>query len=287
MPLKPDQPLEIWIAQKFAEDQPVNVIRAGELPSASDLEKAVYTSIRTYFRDSGNPGYLQLDLHLRRLHESLDIEQGDFQFEDSSLRQAISQVVARSEIQGDLKIKVIIAPKRQNPTLFTVEALTTPSRTDYEKGVAIYTTTYIRKDPRAKVFEFVETQDQIRGQFGQKVEEIIMLDSRGGLLEGLSSNFFVIMGGAIYTAGRGILNGITRQIVLDIVKEQGLPLFFRKPAIRQIEKFDECFITSTSRGILPVISIDHKQIGPGKPGPMTQKLRDCFEARIPGLVKPI
>ena len=278
---------EIWKVANTTGSLDVELDRIANLPAPAELEDAVYTSIRTYFRETGVPKYLEISRHLKRLEESLTIEHHGYKVDDYLVKQATSIAVARSAFQGELRIKIIIAPRRKNPVLLVIEPLKTPSSEDIQNGVSVFTMPYLRKDPRAKVFEFVETQEQIREQFGQHVEEVIMLDMSGGMLEGLSSNFFVIMGGSIFTAGRRILRGVTRKIVLEIAKKEGIPVAFRKPNSSQQEMFEECFITSTSRGILPVSSIDHKVIGPGKPGPITVHLRRLFEARIPELVEPL
>jgi len=278
---------EIWKVENPAGTQIVRVDPTTELPIPAELEDAVYTSIRTYFRGLGVPKYLEIDRHFSRLHESLTIEDRDYEYDDHIVKQAVTMVVARSAFRGELRIKIIIAPRRQDPIMLMIEPLKTPSSEDIRKGVSVYTTNYIRKDPKAKLFEFVEIQDQIRGQFGQHVEEIIMLDASGGMLEGLSSNFFVVMGGSLFTAGRGILNGITREIVLEIARREQMHVVLSKPNISQVDRFEECLITSTSRGILPVVAIDHKAIGPGRPGPITVHLRMLFEEKIPDLVEPL
>ncbi len=287
MELQPSHRYEIWNVSENPQTRTVDVVLIEAQPGTGDMEGAVYTSVRTYFRSIRTPRYLYIQRHIGRLKESLEIEHGRFQFDEARLKRALRLAVDKSAIAGEVRIKIVIAPKWKDPILFMIEPLPTPDPEEYKKGVQVYTTTYIRKDPKAKVFEFVEIQDQIRGQFGQRVEEVIMLDPSGGMLEGLSSNFFAVKEGSVYTASRGVLNGITRQIVLDIARREAINVIYQKPKFREIEQFSECFITSTSRGVLPVVSIDHKIIGPGNPGPITRKLHQLFDERIPKLVEPI
>ena len=80
-----------------------------------------------------------------------------------------------------------------------------------------------------------------------------MLDNHDRFLEGLSSNFFAILGGVLWTAEQGVLSGITRAVVIECANQVGLPLRLEPPPREDLTSFDEVFITSSSRGVLPVL----------------------------------
>jgi branched-chain amino acid aminotransferase len=282
-----NEPIEIWRTRLIADTHTIEVSRMNELPDPAAMPDAVYTSIRTYFRTLENPQYLLIEKHIQRLRDSLLIEQCSFVLNQRFLKQSIAEVVQKSNFSGELRIKVVIAPKRPEELLIIAEPLKIPSQDAYVDGVSVLTTHYERKNPKAKVFEFVEVQDQIRKQFNEVVEEVILLSPTGEILEGLSSNFFAIVDGNIYTTGKGVLRGVTRQIVINVAKKADIPVIYHRVNLTQVKAFEECFITSTSRGILPVTSIDHKTIGPGIPGPITNQLRRLFENEILKLVKPL
>ena len=125
-----------------------------------------------------------------------------------------------------------------------------------------------------------------------------MVDEAGRILEGLTSNFFAVKGNEIWTNEESVLSGITRSLVLDEAVRNELPVNFRSITITEIPILEEAFITSSSRGILPVKQIDEVLIGygklvsldkpvcpgqsvcPGQPGPITKRLMDCLEDRI-------
>lgn len=107
-----------------------------------------------------------------------------------------------------------------------------------------------------------------------------MVGEDGRLLEGLSSNFFGVQGGTIYTADEGVLSGITRQLVLEEIRQRGLPICYDGLPVDQISSLDEAFITSASRAVLPVVEIDGQPVGCGKPGPVSKTLRDGYLARV-------
>ena len=107
----------------------------------------------------------------------------------------------------------------------------------------------------------------------------LILGANGDILEGVSSNFYAILNGELRTAGGGVLPGIAQQIVFAIAPAI-LPL--RREAIRtaELSQVAEAFITSSSRGIVPVIEIDAQPIGGGVPGAFTGRLRAAYAAWV-------
>ena len=108
------------------------------------------------------------------------------------------------------------------------------------------------------------------------IYETFLLDEQGNMLEGLSSNFFAILSGSLCTVGEGVLAGISRRIVLNICRNV-LPLELRAPKQGEIAVFEEAFLTSSSRGIIPVVEIDGVPIGDGQVGSSTKVLRQLYE----------
>ena len=91
----------------------------------------------------------------------------------------------------------------------------------------------------------------------------------------MTSNFYVIKGKTLVTAQRGILLGVTRRVILRLARGQGMSIEFRAPNIH--EKFDEAFLTSSSRGVVPIISIDNKPVGQGRVGKWTKMLSLAYQ----------
>ena len=105
----------------------------------------------------------------------------------------------------------------------------------------------------------------------------------GIVMEGSSSNAFGVKDGIVIThpATNLILNGITRQVVLKICKEFGVPVEEKTFTQDEMYTMDEFFITSTTAEITPVISIDGKAVGSGTPGEITRRLQEAFAMQIP------
>ncbi len=110
-----------------------------------------------------------------------------------------------------------------------------------------------------------------------------LLHRNGTVTEGSSSNMFGVKNGVIYThpATNLILNGITRQVVLKLCKEQGIEVVEESFSLEESMDMDEFFFTSTTAEITPVTSIDGKLISKGEPGLVTLKLQEAFTLEIP------
>jgi branched-chain amino acid aminotransferase len=111
--------------------------------------------------------------------------------------------------------------------------------------------------------------------------EAIMRNYRGGLAECTTSNLFIVKGGAAITPPResGLLPGITREFLFDVGKEIGVDV--REQALRDEDLFsaDEAFLISTTREAVPIVKVDERAIGDGRPGPVTKKLLEGFRRR--------
>jgi len=109
-----------------------------------------------------------------------------------------------------------------------------------------------------------------------------ILHRNGTITECSSSNLFAVKNGALYThpADHLILHGITRQSVIDLAKENGIPVHEQSFDIPFLLQADELFLTSTTVEIMPLISVDGQSIGGGQVGPVVQKLQALFEQHI-------
>jgi branched-chain amino acid aminotransferase len=106
----------------------------------------------------------------------------------------------------------------------------------------------------------------------------IMLDVDGHVTEGPGFNLFAVRGGAMFSAPEGILMGITRQTVFELAAEHGLPAREAELTAYDLYAADEVFLTSTAGGIMPLVEIDGRPIGDGKPGPVSQRVHGLYWA---------
>lgn len=120
-------------------------------------------------------------------------------------------------------------------------------------------------------------------------EEAIMLNAEGFVAECTGDNLFIVKAGRLATPplAAGALYGITRQVVIELAQEAGLPV--SEPNLTRYDLFnaDECFLTGTGAELVPVVEIDGRIIGTGKPGPITRQLVDAYHALTKTSGEPI
>ena len=125
--------------------------------------------------------------------------------------------------------------------------------------------------------------EAIKGNY----EEAIMLNGKGYVTECTGDNIFIVKNNIVYTPpdSVGLLKGVTRETVFDIARKKRIMLKKSLFKRSRIYKADECFLTGTAAEIIPVVGVDRKKIGTGKPGPMTWMFIEEFKklTRIDGV----
>ena len=176
---------------------------------------------------------------------------------------------AFTQAKGKSTLIITVDPKHQYPSAC------------YKHGVKVITYEHTRQIPEAKTLNYlaaIKAQKQARRQGA--IEAIYVF--KGKITESTTSNFFVVINNRIITPKSNILLGVTRQKVLELAKPIA-PIKERSINIKEISAFQEAFITSSSKEIMPIVQIDNQRIGRGKivtPGPITQKLIAKFSAFI-------
>jgi branched-chain amino acid aminotransferase len=252
-------------------------------PSPGSLDTATqqlpgggYTTLRTF----GRFRVLRLDDHFKRLEETARLAGKSVTLNRPRLMQALHQALAAYP-KADMRVRVILDLEKEPGTFYIlVDALHTPSPAEYEHGVKTVTRRLQRQNPKAKLTGFIDTAAAVRKKLQRGMNEAIMVGENGRLLEGLSSNFFAVRSGTVWTAEQGVLSGITRSLVLDVIHETGIPLRMEGLRFEEMDAMEEAFITSASRAVLPVTEIDGKKVGNGQPGPVTRKLMQDYETRL-------
>ncbi|MGC8556099.1 MAG: aminotransferase class IV, partial [Conexivisphaera sp.] len=115
-------------------------------------------------------------------------------------------------------------------------------------------------------------------------DDALMLDSRGYLSEGTGENVFLVREGVLVTppSSAGILEGITRDTIIRLAREEGIPVEVRDVARHELYVADEVFLAGTAAEITPVISVDGRTVGSGSAGPITSRLKSLYESVVRG-----
>jgi branched-chain amino acid aminotransferase len=158
---------------------------------------------------------------------------------------------------------VIVTPVSQYPQEY------------YEQGIKVITVPIERFIPKAKSLNYISAIGALQQAKQTNAVEALYVNSQGEVLEGTTTNFFVFRGSQIITPKEGILNGITRDVILELAKDR-FEIVEQSIAYSQLNHCDEAFITSSTKEIMPVVQIDELYISQGKPGENTQTLMDLF-----------
>jgi branched-chain amino acid aminotransferase len=237
------------------------------------LPNGAYTTLRTYDTDR----VIGLSAHLQRLIESGEMLQRPYPIDPAAIRSALRDVIAR-EGQPALRVRLTV-PLDVDEILISVEPFEVYPPEFYQRGVRCATTRISRHTPLAKSTDFIAPSRASRAALDPDIHELLMVDAQGQILEGISSNFYAVLNGMLRTAGEGVLEGVTRRIVLQ---EAALliPIDYRPVKVSELDQTTEAFVTSSSREVMPVIQIDDQIIGAGQPGAITLALLEKYRAEL-------
>jgi branched-chain amino acid aminotransferase len=150
--------------------------------------------------------------------------------------------------------------------------------------VRVETTDMHRNHPRLKSTAFIGASDDERKHISKLGIFEALLTKNGKILEGMTSNFFYVgrAGNLSYvgTARHGILLGVTRRTVIHVARGRGVEVRYQPLELKQLPAVSEAFITSSSRGIVPVIQIDNVEMGQGSPGKTTKMLMSAYDEYV-------
>lgn len=241
-----------------------------------ELPPGVYTTLRTVNKLK----IFQFQYHLMRLVESFTLSKGNFPNDIEKIRRPLKQAIQNFP-SDEVRIRLHIPLEIPNTCYIFLEELTVPSKDDYENGVLANTNTLTRTNPKAKLTSFIKKAENIKKLCKQKgLEESIIKNSQNELLEGLSSNFFAVKNEIIFTADKRVLSGATRAIILDEADKAKIKVILSPIHYDDLKTIQECFISSTSRGVLPIVRINNIEIANGKPGLITKFLMERFTERL-------
>ncbi len=191
-------------------------------------------------------------------------------FEDGLLRISLHQAAG-----GEQRLVVILRPFASYPEEW------------YTKGVEAATSS-VRKEPlkahnaQLKVSQYVNGVLASIDMGERRPHEILFLGTGQTLAEGSISNLFIVNQNVVLTpkVASGILKGVTREFVIQLVKKAGLELRETFLTRHELYSATECFMTNTSSEVLPVVKIDGRMIGDGTPGKISRNLRKIFHRQM-------
>ena len=253
----------------------------------------VFEGIRCYRTDDGRSAVFRLEEHVRRLFESAHINLMSVPFSRQQIQQAILECLRVNHLEeGYIRPLVFVGEGAMglNPAdnAIRVAIIVWPwgkylGEEGMERGIRAKVSTFSRHFVNAKMTKGKTCGDYVNSILAKRealldgYDEAILLDTQGLVSEASGENVFVVRDGEIRTPSRQtILEGITRDSVIQIARDRGMEV--RETALTRDELYlaDEAFLTGTAAEVTPIREIDHRQVGSGQRGPVTRRLQEAF-----------
>ena len=248
----------------------------------------VFEGIRAY-----NGRVFRLDEHLDRLYDSARTIALEVPLSKAEMAEAICEVLRRNNLR-DAYIRPIVTrgigdlgldPRKcERPTVVIIAVEWGAMYGDlYEKGLCAVTVS-IRRTPAESLPPNVKSLNYLNNILAKLEanckggDEAIFFDTNGYLSEGSGDNIFVVKNGEIVTPPTlNNLRGVTRLVVLECAAELGITVTERNMGYFDLYSADEVFVTGTAAEVGPIVTIDGRPIGSGRPGPITKQLMAAFK----------
>jgi branched-chain amino acid aminotransferase len=264
--------------------------------------EGVYETLRTY-----NARPFLFERHMARLRRSAEMIALPVSDSDREMADHIEETIRvfsraqASSNQGPLYIRILVTrgigeltydpAACPTPTVvIIVKAHVEPPARAFEQGVPAALVPVLRNHP-ASVNPVIKSNNLLNNALAMQhavkrgAFEGIMRNYRGELSECTQSNLFVVKNGVAETPALedGLLPGITREFLFEIGPEAGIPVRERTLHDEDLFGADEAFLSSTTRELVPIVRVDDRPIGSGKPGPITRRLLDAFRRKADAL----
>ena len=281
---------EIWLDGKFVKWADANI---HILTHTLHYGLGVFEGIRCYAGADGRSAVFRLPEHIRRLFDSAKINLIEIPFSPEELEEATLESLRRNNLaEGYIRPLVFIGDGAMglhpgdNPVRVSVIAWEWGKYLGDEgvaKGIRAKVSTFARHHVNAKMTNGKTCGDYVNSILAKRealldgFDEAIMLDTQGLVSECTGENIFVVRDGKIRTPPLySVLDGITRASMIEVARDRGFKIEETQLTRDDLYVADEIFLTGTAAEVTPIREIDHRTIGQGKRGPITEELQTAF-----------
>jgi branched-chain amino acid aminotransferase len=284
-------PLKVWIDGKFydKDDAKISVYDHGLL-----YGDGIFEGIRVY-----NGKVFEGPAHLRRLFDSARAIRLTIPYTAPQLQSAIEETFRLNHFT-ECYVRLVVTRgvgylglnpnKCTSPAVFIItDTIEMYPKEMYEKGMAVITASVIRNhpnalSPRVKSLNYLNNILARIEAADAGVAEAVMLNHEGNVAECTGDNIFIVKDGTVYTPTThdGILEGVTRKVILELCKKEGIPCVESTLQRHDLYTADEFFLTGSGAEVVPVNRIDGRPVGDGTPGPTTRRLIRAFHNHVRG-----
>src|SRR5574343_249155 len=259
---------------------------------------ACFEGIRAYATAHG-PAIFRLDEHLRRLEDSAHILAIDLPYTRAEMAEACIEAVRRNGLDsaylrpllflGAEKLGVDPAGAASHLMIAAWHWGAYLGNQAMDTGIRVRVASYARHHPnvqmcRAKAIStYANSILAVREARRDGYDEALLLDTEGYVAEGSSENLFIVRDGEVLQPdSASALDGITRRTVVELAARLGYAVRSKRLTRDEVYCADEVFLTGTAAEITPVVSVDARQIGDGRPGPITRQLQSAYFSAVQG-----
>ncbi|MFH1783535.1 MAG: aminotransferase class IV [bacterium] len=237
-----------------------------------------------------------LDEHLKRLFESMKTAGIPQVLSKSRIKDAVYKTLVlnklknayiRLTVTGGASGTGLFSKSKSRPNIFIIARALAPfGEKVYNTGIKAIICKVRQNETSAvcgiKSLGYLERSLIAKELNLKKAQDAILLNTKGYVAEGLTSNIFLLKNDILITPSveSGILPGITRQVVLELAPKLGLKTSAQKVKVQDMQKAREVFLTNSIREIIPVVSIDSKPVGDGKPGEITRAIHQMYRDAV-------
>jgi branched-chain amino acid aminotransferase len=262
--------------------------------------EGVYETLRTYNRVT-----FLYERHLQRLRASAAHLHLDVPFTDAQLEQWIGETVAAAGEMNEAYIRVLltrgvgeltydVAATPEPSLVIIVKPLDEPPSRVFDDGIKISLVSILRNHP-GSVNPIIKSNNLLNNALAMQEahrhggDEALMCNHRGELSECSQSNFFLVRNGVALTPASeaGLLEGVTRAFLFEVGRDAGIEVRDATLFPANLDTADEIFITSTTRELSPVVAVDDRVIGSGRPGPIFKALLEGYRKRAHELTRAV
>ncbi len=286
----------IWMDGEFIDWSDANI---HILTHTLHYGLGVFEGIRCYETDDGRSAVFRLPEHLRRLYDSAKINLLEIPFDQAVLHDAVLESLRRNGLAaGYIRPLVFIGDGAMglhpgdNPVRVAVISWAWGKylgEEGMERGISAKISTFSRHYVNSKMTNGKTCGDYVNSILAKRealldgYDEAIMLDSQGLVSEATGENVFVVRDGVISTPPLySVLDGITRETLMELARAQGYDVVERGITRDDLYIADEIFLTGTAAEVTPIRELDHRRVGAGKRGPVAEKLQAAFFDAVSG-----
>jgi len=282
---------EMWIYLN-GEFVPKNEAKVSVFDHGFLYGDGIFEGIRCY---QGN--VFRLDDHLKRLYESALSIMLEIPLSYEEMKEAVLETVRKNQLQdayirlivsrgeGDLGLDPRSCPQAQ--VIIIAGQIKLYPQELYDNGMEVVTIPTRRNvpdalNPKIKSLNYLNNILAKIEATRAGVMEALMLNTEGYVCECTGDNIFIVKNGRVITPPTylGALDGITRRVIMDICRDQGIECAEEPFTRHDVFVADECFLTGTAAEVIPVTKLDGRKIGTGMPGPLTKQLIAEFRKRV-------